>query len=129
MACQLSIDCAIQSPVLPICSDPSGNRAPQLVDTPPEVTVFSGQSFRLNLVGADPDGTQSFFRLAMATANVSLSHDGQLSGQLYTSRNSSRQFDVVLFDECDRETNVRIEVGAKAAAARIVRQNTAIHVT
>ncbi|KAG0430276.1 hypothetical protein HPB47_022837 [Ixodes persulcatus] len=86
------------------------NRAPQLVDTPPEVTVFSGQSFRLNLVGADPDGTQSFFRLAMATANVSLSHDGQLSGQLYTSRNSSRQFDVVLFDECDRETNVRIEV-------------------
>ncbi|CAN8023977.1 unnamed protein product [Ixodes persulcatus] len=86
------------------------NRAPQLVDTAPEVTVFSGQSFRLNLVGADPDGTQSFFRLAMATANVSLSHDGQLSGQLYTSRNSSRQFDVVLFDECDRETNVRIEV-------------------
>ncbi|KAM7283625.1 von Willebrand factor D and EGF domain-containing protein [Ixodes scapularis] len=88
----------------------TGNRAPQLVDTPPEVTVFSGQSFRLNLVGADPDGTQSFFRLAMATANVSLSHDGQLSGQLYTSRNSSRQLDVVLFDECDRETNVRLEV-------------------
>ncbi|CAN7943635.1 unnamed protein product, partial [Ixodes hexagonus] len=87
------------------------NRAPELVGLPPELTVFSGQPFHLDLVAADPDGTQPFFRLAMAPPNVSLSHDGRLSGSIFATNNSSRlKIDVVVFDECDRETDIRIKV-------------------
>lgn len=75
-----------------------------------EVTAFSGQPFSHQLTGVDPDGTEPFFRLGSAPPNVTMTHDGRLSGTLYGEHDFV--VDVALFDECDRTTYIKVKVCA-----------------
>ncbi|XP_064465970.1 von Willebrand factor D and EGF domain-containing protein-like isoform X2 [Ornithodoros turicata] len=91
------------------------NGAPQFVDPPEGLTVLSGQPFTAQLSGTDPDGIPPYFRLdASAPADVSITYDGLLSGRTVSDKNLTYPVDVIVFDECDLETQHSLKVNVIA---------------